>query len=65
MGDRSPAIAKITQHIPSKITQEHNEALMRPITIEEVYLVLEDTTEGKAPSSDDFTTDFFHHFGPW
>jgi hypothetical protein len=33
-GDRSPAIEKITQHIPVNITQEQNEALLRPITIE-------------------------------
>jgi hypothetical protein len=37
-GDRSPAIEKITQHILDIINQEHNEALLRPITIEEVDL---------------------------
>jgi len=37
---------------------------MIPITIEEVDLVLEDTTEGKSSGSDDFTTDFFHHCWP-
>jgi hypothetical protein len=63
-GDRSPAIEKITQHIPDIITQEHNEALLRPITIEEVDLALQDTPEGKAPGPDGFTTDFFHFCWP-
>jgi hypothetical protein len=65
LGDRSHAIAKITQHIPSKITQEHNEALMRPITIEEVDLVLQDTPEGKSPGSDGFTQIFSTIVGQW
>jgi hypothetical protein len=34
--DRTPAINHITQHIPSLITPEQNQALMRPITQEEV-----------------------------
>jgi hypothetical protein len=34
--DREEAIQKITRHIPSLVTQEKNEALMRPITQEEV-----------------------------
>jgi hypothetical protein len=34
--DRSQAINKITQHIPNLITHEQNEALMRPISMEEV-----------------------------
>jgi hypothetical protein len=50
-GDRSPAIEKITQHIPVNITQEQNEALLRPIMIEEVDLALQDTPEGKSPRS--------------
>jgi hypothetical protein len=37
---------------------------MRPIMIEEVDLALHDTPEGKAPGSDDFTSDFFHHCWP-
>jgi hypothetical protein len=62
--DRSPDIEKITQHIPNLITREHNEALSRPIMIEEVDLALQDTPEGKAPGSDDFTTNFFHFCWP-
>jgi hypothetical protein len=34
--DRTPTINHITQHIPSLITPEQNQALMRPITQEEV-----------------------------
>jgi hypothetical protein len=30
--DMKEAIQRITKHIPSLVTQEHNDALMRPIT---------------------------------
>jgi hypothetical protein len=48
-GDRSHAIERITQHIPANITQEHNESLLRLITIEEVDQALHDTPDGKSP----------------
>jgi hypothetical protein len=34
--DRTQAIAQITQHKPSLITEEKNATLTRPITLEEV-----------------------------
>jgi hypothetical protein len=34
--NRSDAIAKITQHVPTLVTKEKNLALLRPITIKEV-----------------------------
>jgi hypothetical protein len=34
--NRSEAIHKITQHVPSLVTQEQNASLLRPITIKEV-----------------------------
>jgi hypothetical protein len=60
--DREATIKKITRHIPSLVTQEQNEALMRPITQEEVDHVVKEIPPGKAPGPDDFTTDFFHHY---
>jgi hypothetical protein len=62
--DRSPAINKVTRHIPTLITQEKNEVLMRPITIEEVDQAIKEMPVGKAPGLDGFTTDFFHHCWP-
>jgi hypothetical protein len=59
--DRASTIDKITRHIPSLVTQEHNEALMRPITQEEVDHAVKEIPPGKAPGPDGFTTDFFHH----
>ena len=55
------AIQKITRCIPSLVTQEKNEALMRPITQEEVDQAVKTMPPGKAPGPDGFTTDFFHH----
>lgn len=55
------AIRKITRHIPNLITQEQNEALMRPITMEEVDLAMQETSDGKTPGPDGFTSHFFHH----
>jgi hypothetical protein len=49
------------KNIPKEVTKEQNEALMRPITQEEVDQALRDTPIGKAPGSDGFTPDFFHH----
>jgi hypothetical protein len=62
--DRSEAITTITQHIPNLISREHNEALMRPISIEEVDQAMKETPAGKAPRPDDFTSDFFHYCWP-
>jgi hypothetical protein len=59
--DRMPTIDKITRNIPSLITLEHNEALMRPITQEEVDQAVKEMPPGKAPSPDGFTSNFFHY----
>jgi hypothetical protein len=59
--DRMSAISKITWHIPSLITKEHNETLMRPITQEEVDQAVKEMPLGKAPGPDGFTTNFFHY----
>ena len=57
--NKEEAIAKITQHIPSLIMQEQNEALMRSITYEEVEITMKSMLRNKAPSPDRFTADFF------
>ena len=62
--DRSPDIENITQHIPNIINQEQNEALSRPIMIEEVDLALQHTLVGKAPGLDGFMADLFHFYWP-
>jgi hypothetical protein len=36
INDRMSTISKITRNIPSLVTREHNEAMTRPITQEEV-----------------------------
>jgi hypothetical protein len=59
--DRSRAIDSILKNIPKEVTKEKNEALMRPITQEEVDQSLRDTPLGKAPGPDGFTSDFFHN----
>jgi hypothetical protein len=56
-----PAIHKITRNIPSLVTQEHNEALTRPITQEEVDQAVKEMPPGKALGPDGFMTDFFHY----
>jgi exonuclease III len=59
--DRSEAINQITKCVPALVTQEQNEALLRPFTIEEVDQALLDTPKCKAPGPDGFTSDFFHY----
>jgi hypothetical protein len=59
--DCSQAINSILKNIPKEVTKEKNEALMRPITQEEVDQSLKDTPLVKAPGPDGFTSDFFHY----
>lgn len=50
---------RISQHIPQKVTQEHNLALMRAITLEEVEKIVKGMKKNKAPGLDGFTAEFF------
>lgn len=60
--DRQPAINKILQHIPKIITEEHNQLLLRPVTMLEVESTSDQLKDGKALGPDGFTSNFFHHF---
>ena len=60
--NRAKEIQKISQNIPSLVTQELNEALIRSIEIEGVEQVINQMEDGKAPGLDGFTANFFHHF---
>jgi hypothetical protein len=62
--DRTPAIERVTQNIPTLISLEQNTALMKPITQEEVDQSVQDLPKGKALGPDGFTTDFFHFCWP-
>jgi hypothetical protein len=57
----SKAIAKITRHIPSLISNEQNVALLRPITLEELDLAIKEMPTSKSLGSDGFTMDLFQH----
>lgn len=60
--DRLPAIEKITKNIPKNITEEHNQLLLRSISLQEVENVMWQLKEGKAPDPNDFTSNFLHNF---
>lgn len=60
--DRQSAINEILQHIPKLITEEHNQLLLRPVTITEVEEASNQLKVGKAPGPDGFTPNFYHHF---
>lgn len=56
--------------IPSLVTPEMNEALIKPITLPEIELVVFGMKKGKAPGPDGFPIEFFlhssqAHFGLW
>ena len=59
---RQLAINQITQLIPKMIIEEHNQMLLRPISLQEVEAAVAQTKIGKAPGPDGFTSNFFHHF---
>jgi len=58
---RSSPIEKITQHIPSLVTDEKNAALLRPISIEEVDQATKEILTRKSLGLDGFTNNFSHH----
>ena len=58
---RHIAIEQITQNIPRLVSEEQNDALLHPITQEEVNDAMQQTPAGKAPGPDGFTVDFFHY----
>ena len=57
-----PSINKITQHIPRIITEDHNQMLLRPVTMQEVDQDMSQLKDGKASGLDGFTWNFFHFF---
>ena len=61
VGNWHDAIEQITQHIPRLVSEEQNEALLRPTTQEEVNDAMQQNPVGKAPGPDGFTADFFHY----
>eukprot|EP00253_Pinus_taeda_P031999 PITA_31999 len=60
--DRTEAIDKIIKSIPKIITEEHNQMLLKLITLQEVEKAVQQLKEGKAPGPNGFTSNFFHNF---
>jgi len=57
--ERTKAIQRITQHIPRLVIEEQNNNLNKPIAEEEIDQALQEMPNGKAPSPDGFTMEFF------
>lgn len=62
IGNRDEAIRTITQHIPRIITEDHNNKLLKPISLKEVEEAMNQLKDRKAPGPDGFTSNFFHEF---
>eukprot|EP00253_Pinus_taeda_P023191 PITA_23191 len=60
--NRDEAIDSITRHIPRLITEEENTLLLKPISLQEVEIVVNSLKAGKAPGPDGFTSNFYQHF---
>ena len=58
--DKSVKMREILEDIPSLVTQEQNEILVRPIDMEELEEAVKKLKKDKALSLDGFTTNFFH-----
>ena len=61
-GNREHDISRITALIPRSVSREDNENLSKPITMQEVEEAMSQMAQGKALSTDGFTTNFFHFF---
>ena len=59
-GNRMDAINDIAKNIHFLLTKEHNEGLMRLITMQEVEIAFKSLHAGKSLGPDGFTMDFFH-----
>jgi len=53
-------IQRVTNHIASMVIDQHNAALMHPITLQEVDYVVMKMKEDTTPGLNGFTTNFFH-----
>lgn len=60
--DRREDIEKITRLIPRLVSNEKNDLLTKPITLNWVEEAVSQMKEGAAPRPDGFTENFFHHF---
>ena len=60
--DRDREIAQITKLIPTSVTREDNEMLVKPVSMQEVEEAVNQMALGKAPGPDGFTSNFFHYF---
>ena len=60
--ERGTNIDQITRLIPSLVSDEQNDLMMKPITLYEVEEVVFQMKEGTAPGPDGFTVNFFHRY---
>ena len=60
--ERGQDIDRITSLIPRTVAREDNENLTKTIILQEVEEVMQQMDQGKAPGSNGFTANFFHHF---
>lgn len=58
LADRSQSIKNFTKNIPKLVTRKDNYNLNRPVTEEEVNVVIKEMHKGKAPGPDGFNVDF-------
>lgn len=59
---RRKAINEILKHILKLIMKEHNQLLLRPVTILQVEEASKQLKDGKVSGPDGFTSNFYHHF---
>ena len=59
--NRQRDIEHITKLIPSLVSQQWNDLLMRPISLVKVEEAVFQMEVGKAPRPDGFTVNLFHH----
>jgi len=60
--DRLSIIQLITKNIPKVVFEEHNEALLRQITMEELEQTIMDMPKGKSLGLDSFTKNLFQSY---
>ena len=58
----SPEEAHVLSCIPTLVTEDMNQQLMRDISIEELEGVVFNMKKGKAPRSDGFPIEFYQEF---
>lgn len=64
MAQEDTDVEAVLHHVPSRVTSNMNDALLRPFTAQEVEQALFSMKPSKSPGADGFNAGFYQHHWP-